>query len=280
MKGSNKHSLKKKPLLIIISEKLIPNQFYEQGYHLDGILLSLCVKGSINVHANSQKVVMQADDLFVLLPQSIVSIKDCNENSSFLCLLFPFDEIAELILPTDYNFLKTLLQTPILTLSESEREMYFRYFELLKANYDNVYSVFHDSILKYLLFSLIGQINIFYKQKEDTLKLASRKEKIVFQFFNLVHQYYVSERSVQYYADLLKLTPKYLTTLIRERTGRPISIIITELVIIKAKSYLSATDISVSEITELLYFSDSSMFCRYFKKYVGISPLMYRKSTL
>lgn len=280
MKGSNKHSLKKKPLLIIISEKLIPNQFYEQGYHLDGILLSLCVKGSINVHANSQKVVMQADDLFVLLPQSIVSIKDCNENSSFLCLLFPFDEIAELILPTDYNFLKTLLQTPILTLSETEREMYFRYFELLKANYDNVYSVFHDSILKYLLFSLIGQINIFYKQKEDTLKLASRKEKIVFQFFNLVHQYYVSERSVQYYADLLKLTPKYLTTLIRERTGRPISIIITELVIIKAKSYLSATDISVSEITELLYFSDSSMFCRYFKKYVGISPLMYRKSTL
>ncbi|MCS3554723.1 MULTISPECIES: AraC family transcriptional regulator [unclassified Sphingobacterium] len=277
MKAPNKHSLKKKPLLIIISEKLIPNQFYEQGYHLDGILLSLCVKGSINVQANSQKVVMQADDLFVLLPQSIVNTKDCHENSSFLCLLFSFDEISELILPTDYNFLKTLLQTPVLTLSESEKEMYFRYFELLKANYDNAYSVFHDSILKYLLFSLIGQINICYKQQEDTLKLASRKEKIVFQFFNLVHQYYVSERSVQYYADQLKLTPKYLTTLIRERTGRSISIIITELVIIKAKSYLSATDLSVSEITELLYFSDSSMFCRYFKKYTGISPLMYRK---
>lgn len=89
---------------------------------------------------------------------------------------------------------------------------------------------------------------------------------IVFQFFNLVHQYYVSERSVQYYAYHLKFTPKYLTTLIRERTGRSISIIIAELVVIKAKSYLSATDLSVSEITELLCFSDFYMFCRYLKK--------------
>lgn len=266
--------------IVLKSEVLIPDIFYKEGYASDGILISLCVKGTVQIAVNIQNKQMLQNDLLVIMPQSVISVKDADKEGLFFCLIFRFDTISELILPSDYHFLNTLTQHPILGLTTEETQMYIRYFELLKSNKEQTHSIFHDSILKYLLFSLIGQINVFYAQKEETLTNTSRKDLVIFNFFNLAHQHYMTERSVQFYADKLKLTPKYLTTLIRQRTGKSISIIITELVIIKAKSYLSASDLLVYEIAERLNFTDASQFCRYFKKYTNSSPLIYRKSTL
>jgi len=275
----NQDKLKQSDLLLLESENIIPEQFHDNGYFRDGILISICVKGSIKIQANLQDTTMVAADLLVLLPQSIVNVGEKSPDASFISLLFRFDMIADLILPTDYNFLKTILHTPIIQLDQSAVDLYIRYIDLLKINIVGPSSIFQGSVIQYLLFSLIGQINIFYRQNEAVLHIESKKDRIVFQFYNLVHQYYISERSVTYYADRLKLTPKYLTTLIRLRTGRAISVIIIELVIIKAKSYLSASDLSTYQIAELLHFSDSSTFCRYFKKYTGLSPQTYRGST-
>lgn len=130
-----------------------------------------------------------------------------------------------------------------------------------------------------MLFSLIGQINVFYQQQEALLYPSSRKDIAVFQFYNLVYQYYMTERSVQFYADLLKLTPKYLTTLIRLRTGISASKVISEMVVIKAKSYLMATDLAVYEIAQQLHFADATTFCRYFRKHTALSPRAYREQS-
>ncbi len=89
----------------------------------------------------------------------------------------------------------------------------------------------------------------------------------------------MTERSVQFYADLLKLTPKYLTTLIRLRTGISASKVISEMVVIKAKSYLMATDLAVYEIAQQLHFADATTFCRYFRKHTALSPRAYREQS-
>lgn len=161
--------------IVLKSEVLIPDIFYKEGYASDGILISLCVKGTVRVAVNIQKKQMMPDDLLVVMPQSIISVKDADKDSLFFCLLFRFDAISELILPSDYRFLNTLTQHPILGLSPEEIQMYIRYFELLKSNKEQSHSIFHESILKYLLFSLIGQINVFYAQKKKLLLMHQEK---------------------------------------------------------------------------------------------------------
>lgn len=268
----------KQGICVFKSNDIIPIQYYEQQYHLDGVLVSLCVKGSVELRVNEEKKAISQGSLITILPQSIVSIEsEISSGNHFYCVLFRLSDIADLVLPTNYNFLNELVKKPIIDLSSLEYNMCHNYYNLLLENSLNSYSVFHNDAIKYLLYSFIAQVNIFYDQCEEELVKSSKKEVLVFQFYNLVHQYYIQERSVQFYADQLKLTPKYLTTLIRKRTGQSISKIITDLVILKAKSYLSATTINVNQIADNLMFADATTFSRYFKKYTGNTPSEYRK---
>ena len=48
--------------------------------------------------------------------------------------------------------------------------------------------------------------------------------------------------------------------------------------IMDAKSQLKSTRLSIQEISDSLNFANTSFFGKYFKRYVGMSPLAYRNS--
>jgi len=73
----------------------------------------------------------------------------------------------------------------------------------------------------------------------------SRKEDLVIRFFNLLSRYFKEERSVQYYAELLFVTPKYLTESVKEMTGKTAGEFIDEAVIMEAKILLGTSSLSV-----------------------------------
>lgn len=97
-------------------------------------------------------------------------------------------------------------------------------------------------------------------------------------FFELLDEYGVVERNVSFYATHLHLTPQHLSSLIKKRTGRSVKSWIGFAVINKAKEYLNTISLSVKQISDQLEFADASLFCRYFKRYIGQTPNEYRKS--
>ena len=66
--------------------------------------------------------------------------------------------------------------------------------------------------------------------------------------------------------------------IIKQKTGKSVSDIIAEMVIMDAKSQLKSTDLTIQEIAYSLNFSNVSFFGKYFKRYVGMSPQNYRNS--
>ncbi|WP_410528153.1 helix-turn-helix domain-containing protein [Sphingobacterium sp. IITKGP-BTPF85] len=48
------------------------------------------------------------------------------------------------------------------------------------------------------------------------------------------------------------------------------------LTILHAKTLLKSSSLSIKEISNELHFEETSVFCRYFKRAVGISPKTYR----
>ncbi|WP_353161392.1 AraC family transcriptional regulator [Myroides odoratus] len=239
------------------------------------IILSYCIAGTANVTINTQAYRVVQGTLITLFPQSLVFTQQYSSDFQCIHLVFSFQTIDEMILPTNYNFLSVLVQQPLLVLEQSDQVIFEQYLTLFRQQLSLV-SIFQADALRYLLYSFIAHINRVYQQEEQVMQPSSRKDSIVFQFYNLLHQHYLVEKSVRFYADQLKLTPKYLTTLIRQRTGKSISKVITELVVIKAKTYLTATELPIYQIAEQLHFADSTTFCRYFKTYVGQSPMQYR----
>jgi len=85
---------------------------------------------------------------------------------------------------------------------------------------------------------------------------------------------------VQHYADELNVSRKYLSEVIKKHSGKTASDWISEMVILEAKVLLQNKKMSINQISDLLHFSDQSVFGRFFKNYEGISPLEYRKKQI
>jgi AraC-like DNA-binding protein len=98
------------------------------------------------------------------------------------------------------------------------------------------------------------------------------------QFLQLVKLHYREHREVGFYADKMNLTAKYMTTLVKKASGKPAIQWIEDYVILDAKAQLSSTVNTVQQIAFDLNFPSQSLFGRYFKRAVGMSPSDYRSS--
>ena len=84
--------------------------------------------------------------------------------------------------------------------------------------------------------------------------------------------------TVQYVADLLNVSPNYLSAMLRVLTGQNTQQHIHDKLIERAKLQLSTTRLSVSEIAYALGFEHSQSFSRLFKTKTNRSPLEFRQA--
>src|SRR5665648_223618 len=97
-------------------------------------------------------------------------------------------------------------------------------------------------------------------------------------FKELLAADFSKQREVNYYAENLFVTPKYLSQVLKEQTGKTAGELIAEIVCLEAKVLLQINEIYVSQIAEQLNFANPSFFGKFFKRQTGISPVEYRKS--
>ena len=120
---------------------------------------------------------------------------------------------------------------------------------------------------------------LLYKSIEvrDLDNSGSRRSSYVHDFMRLVHLHYTRERSVNFYASQLFISPKYLSLLVKEATGRSAARWIDHFVITEAKNLLRFSGKNVQQVAYALNFSNQSSFGKYFKHLTGMSPTEYQK---
>ena len=118
----------------------------------------------------------------------------------------------------------------------------------------------------------------FLTHKPDAPPQQSKHENTVSNFLMLMLRDSHKERTVAYYAEQLHTSPYYLSTIIKEETGKTALQWINLFTINFSKHYLVDTDMSVKEIAATLNFPDPSTFGRYFKHYMGCTPGEYREA--
>ena len=111
----------------------------------------------------------------------------------------------------------------------------------------------------------------FNTWKEPVL---SRDKEIAREFVQLVWQYYTKERSASFYAGKLRITLPHFCYVIKKTTGMTALDIIANVVIMDAKAQLKSTNLPIKEISIGLGYSNVAFFDKYFRRYVGISPLV------
>jgi AraC family transcriptional activator of pobA len=130
---------------------------------------------------------------------------------------------------------------------------------------------------------LLNYSNRFYERQFITRKnhnhqLLAKFERLVDRYFDGSSTRQQELLTVQRVADLMNLSPNYLSDLLRMHTGQNTQQHIHQRLIEKAKEKLSTTNLSVSEIAYTLGFEHAQSFSTLFKKKTSLSPLEFRQA--
>lgn len=267
-----------KNFIVSDTEKKIPSFLLEYPHILDGIVFSICTKGYARFRINMRESRIEPNVIVTILPNSIIEPLEKSEDFFLETFFFSFDFISDLPLPSDFEIMEKIKDQPCLKVEDDEAQNFLRFHNFIVEQYNRREHRYRQEIAKYLVFALIAEIGALYSTKENSSKKPTRAEKLASQFYNLLYKHYKEERNISFYANKMCLTPKYLTSTIKKVTGKSIIAWIHEAIITAAKVQLKSTDKTVLQISEELNFNDASLFCRFFRKYSGISPKQYREA--
>lgn len=106
----------------------------------------------------------------------------------------------------------------------------------------------------------------------------SHAQQLLHRFQNAIVKHYRESREVQYYANLLCLSPKHFGSIIKQHSGKSANEWISQYVVVQAKSLLRyRSDLNIQQIAYQLGFADPAAFTRYFKTVARITPKAYRE---
>lgn len=167
---------------------------------------------------------------------------------------------------------------PYQEFTEMEYAFHHTSIERLIIYIENTSHHYQPIVVKNEVHSLL--LNISNKRRQlhgYTIDNANHQEMIRERFRNLVEGHSSEHHSVSWYADALRISPDYLSKIIREYDGTSARVWINRGIISKAEFLMHQSDLSIKEISDKLNFQDQSSFGRFFKNNTGQSPKDYRR---
>lgn len=243
-------------------------------------VFAFCVKGAIRVTINLNEHTARTNDFITLLPNTFIQIHEVSEDAEVCFAAFSSRFLDGInFIRTISNLILMIIDHPVVPLPESAAVAYKEFFSLLvRAESDPDTILFSDSRKPVLDLLSQGVVNMYKRLGAWKKPELSREKEIAREFVQLVWQHYTRERSASFYAERLRITLPHFCYVIKKTTGMTALDIIASVVIMDAKAQLKSTNLPIKEIALGLGYSNVALFDKYFRRYVGMSPMEYRNS--
>ena len=263
-------------LALVNFNNRIPVYAAHEPYKLKHAAICICTAGHCSIKVNLQHYEIESPMLVTLMPGQIVEVIDYSPNFDGITIVLSKHFIDMLNLPGWQQQYMALFNNPVNTISvDTLRHLEIFYTILHKAASDEE-NPFRLQVIENLIrVFYYGGVSKFRKFESSVTPI---KNSIVERFMELVQEHYREERLIGFYADKLCITPKYLSKLVKENTGRSAGEWIDSHVILEARAMLQSSDMTIQQIAASLNFPNQSFFGKYFKRATGLSPKQYRSS--
>lgn len=255
------------------------SDFFCYPCKLNGGGVVLCLNGQCEISLDLINYTIKPDDLLYIVPNSIVqsSNKSIDFQGYIIAATPSFLSGGEL--KATMSQILLIKENPLLSLTKQEKELIFDIFSLLWKYVKREDHPYRKEIAQNLLTNLYYEICVIYqKQKTKEYLKPSHNELIFKRFIELVKVDYKTKRNVEYYANKLNLTPKYLSTVIKRLSNKTVKEWLSKAIIMEAQYHLKACNMSIWQISEDLNFPNASFFSQYFKQHTGMTPTEFQKS--
>lgn len=170
-----------------------------------------------------------------------------------------------------------------LHLSEKEKMIILSIFKNIEDELQSPIDDFSQDVIIAQIELILNYSNRFYKRQFITRKtvnhdLLSKLETLLHDYFNNETALIKGLPTVQYLADQLYVSPRYLSDMLRSLTGQNAQQHIHNKLIEKAKEMLSTSNLSVAEVAYQLGFEHPQSFNKIFKRKTNFTPIAFKQS--
>ena len=224
------------------------------------------------------------NSLIFIMPTHIIHLNNISSNlkGRILAVSETYAESLSYLKQQQSNvfFYMQIKKNPVTVFNSQDYLNLFSSFDFVRNKIRQHSHIFYNDVINASLkVFFLDLSNLFLsKRKHFTPPTLSRKEVHFIDFINILKDNCKNQRNVKFYADKLCITTQYLTSILKEQSGKSARQWIQDALIIEAKEMLKMPYVNIKQVSYKLNFPDQSTFGKFFKKNAGISPLTFRIS--
>ncbi len=266
-------------LLLLKSSELIK---MEVGPFMSDMIIAIILKrGTLKLTIDMVEYEAVSPCLIIILPKQTFRITELPDDLDGKTIMMSsefsdslFNEYAA------FNQLRKNVETsPVTYLVGGIREAFDTYLKLLEDLINSPAKAYKLEAAKHLTLSMFYGI-VLSMHDLNEVKPTDRQGVLFKQFERELRLNYKREREVNFYAEKLCITPKYLSAIVLEQTGKSALKVINEYVTNECQALLLSTNLTLQQISDKLNFPSQAIFSKFFKRMTGLSPRDYRKQIL
>ena len=253
----------------------------------NGYIAILCTGGEVALSVQMIDYTL-AENTLLVAPASVVAFKQCRDCELYI---MAFDSEFAVEMNIDIKVVMPIissLHTSVamrsfdsvhtMHMKEMFARLYKEYSESQSGEVDKNY--YREMSMRHMYASIIFRLWEFVAAVNKVEAAPAQKDRsgdYFKQLVNLLHENYRTERSVEFYANQMNLTPKHLSRVVRTYSGKSVHQWIDDFVVLEIKNLLKYSDLSIQQISYELNFPNPSFMGQYFKRITGKTPGEYRR---
>ena len=242
---------------------------------------TIVLQGWMTMLYNGREVHFTKDDLIIYTPGMMVSVIDISDDYRGICLVADKDFAFES--PTMRDAIRAAylpaveLREPRLTLAEDDNLHLMELMGIIRRYLLSADHPFRSECLRTTYGLFLLELNAIQERAIRNRRFPKRIEELFFDFLRLVPIHFAEHHDVAFYASQLSITPRYLSQIVREVSGRTVVDYINEMLLMETSYLLQQTSLPIADIAVRLHFSETASLTRFFTRMKGMPPREFRK---
>ena len=217
-------------------------------------------------------------NIIKLMPNQIVSIESMSEDfdAHVIILSQRFMENLLVYINGSVSMRPGIRFDVVEKVDRDEVQQITLFYKALRNIVENDENPYRIQVVQHVLMAIFYSSDRLRTIKDDA-DVRTSADNISRAFLKMVKDNFRSERQLKYYADMLCITPRYLSRVVKDTTGSTAADWIERYVVLEARALLKSTDMTIQQISDYLNFPSQTFFGKYFKRRTGMSPKEYRR---
>lgn len=239
----------------------------------------LCCNGCMVFTFQDTRYHITTGDYAILPNYAFVS--DFAESDDFQGILLNISDtfVTSIAIRSNYGIIGhlSLLQNPVMKLSPHDFQVCKQAMQYIRERMKDKEHLFREELLGSLLAAHILDLYDIHARNYNNLHPSERITSLLRQFIELLYNgEYIRNRSLDFYASQLCITPHYLSEICRKVSGKSATYWIDRFTLHEITRLLRQKELPLNVISEQLHFSSISYFSRYVQKRMKMTPSEYR----